>query len=47
MHAEIMTVTSLLREEVGGILLVAFVAMWLWVYSTTRPTAFEAGSPEA
>src|SRR5581483_10031945 len=44
MSPEMMAGTGILRGVVAGILLVAFLALWVWAYSGRRRSAFEAAS---
>ena len=36
--------TGILRGVVAGVLLVAFLALWLWAYSGRRRPAFDAAA---
>ncbi len=42
MSPEMIAGTGILRGVVAGVLLVAFVALWVWAYSGRRRPAFEA-----
>ncbi len=44
MSPEMIAGTGILRGVVAGVLLVAFVALWLWAYSGRRRPAFEAAA---
>ncbi len=42
MSPEMIAGTGILRGIVAGVLLVAFVALWVWAYSGRRRAAFAA-----
>ncbi len=44
MSPEMIAGTGVLRGIVAGVLLVAFVALWLWAYSGRRRPAFDAAA---
>ena len=44
MSPEMMAGTGTLRGVVAGVLLVAFIALWLWAYSARRRPAFDAAA---
>ena len=44
MSPEMMAGTGILRGVVAGVLLVAFIGLWLWAYSARRRPLFEAVS---
>ncbi len=44
MSAEMLAGTGILRGVVAGVLLVVFIALWLWAYSGRRRPAFEAAA---
>ncbi len=44
MSPAVMAGTGILRGVVAGILLIAFLALWLWAYSARRRNAFDAAA---
>ncbi len=44
MSPEMLAGTGILRGVIAGVLLVAFVAIWLWAFSGRRRPAFEAAA---
>ncbi len=44
MSPEMMAGTGILRGVVAGVLLFAFVSLWLWAYSGRRRASFEAAA---
>jgi cytochrome c oxidase cbb3-type subunit 4 len=44
MSPEVLAGTGILRGVVAGVLLVAFVTLWLWAYSGRRRPMFDAAA---
>jgi cytochrome c oxidase cbb3-type subunit IV len=44
MSSAMMAGTGILRGVVAGVLLIAFMALWIWAYSARRRPAFDAAA---
>jgi cytochrome c oxidase cbb3-type subunit 4 len=44
MSPQVLAGTGVLRGVVAGVLLVAFLALWVWAYSGRRRSTFEAAA---
>jgi cytochrome c oxidase cbb3-type subunit IV len=44
MSPEMLAGTGILRGVVAGVLLLAFIALWLWAYSARRRVTFDTAA---